>query len=90
MAISNINEKLTIKKEDTILAKLIKFCVWLSIICCFLIFAITWLIFFIIFGGFVILYKSIQLPIKHHRERKNLKYEQSNKSQPKDIITINE
>ena len=25
MAISNINEKLTIKKEDTILAKLIKF-----------------------------------------------------------------
>lgn len=85
-----IKEKLTITKEDTILAKLIKFCAWLSIICCFLIFAIAWLIFFIILGGFVILYKSIQLPIKHHRERKNLKYEQSNKSQPKDIITINE
>ena len=77
MALSNINEKLTIKKEDTILAKLIKF-------------AITWLVFFTALGGLVVLYKSIQLPIKHHRERKNLKYEQSNKSQPKDIITINE
>lgn len=74
--IKNIQEKLTITKEDTILARLIKFCAWLSIICCFLIFAITWLIFFIIFGGFVVLYKSIQLPIKHHLERKRNKYEQ--------------
>ena len=90
MVIKNLQEKLTITKEDTILARLIKFCAWLSIICCFLIFAITWLVFFIIFGGFVVLYKSIQLPIKHHRERKLLKYEQSNKPQVKDISTINE
>lgn len=73
--IKNIQEKLTITKEDTILARLIKFCAWLSIICCFLIFAITWLVFFIIFGGFTALYKSIELPIKHHLERKRNKYE---------------
>ena len=68
--LDNIKERLTITKEDTILARLIKFCVWLSIVFCFILFATLWLIFFIIFGGFTLLYKSIQLPIKHHRERK--------------------
>lgn len=45
-----IKENLTITKEDSTLAKLTKFCVWLSIVLCFMLFASTWLIFFLIFG----------------------------------------
>lgn len=65
-----IKEKLTITKDDTTLARLIKFCAWMGIICCFLIFAIVWIIFFIILGGPTIIYKMFILIHRHHENKK--------------------
>lgn len=63
-------EKLTITKEDTTLAKLTKFCAWIGIIFCFLIFSIIWIIFFIILGGPTILYKMFSVIHKHNFNKK--------------------
>lgn len=64
-----IKENLTITKEDSTLAKLSKFCVWLSIVLCFMLFAVTWLIFFIIFGGPTLIYKLFSAIHKHHENK---------------------
>lgn len=70
MALTNINEKLTIHKEDSILAKLCKFCAWFSIVVCFLIFGLVWLVLFFSLGGLIVIYKCFELPIKHHINKK--------------------
>ena len=52
-----IKENLTITKQDSTLTKLSKFCAWIGIILCFLMFSIVWIIFFIILGGPTLIYK---------------------------------
>lgn len=52
-----IKENLKIEKTDTTLTKLCKFCAWFSIVICFLIFAIVWLVAFFSLGGFTFIYK---------------------------------
>ena len=64
-----IKENLTITKEDSTLAKLSKFCAWVAIVFCFMLFATLWLIFFIIFGGSTALYKIIAAIHKHHENK---------------------
>lgn len=66
-----IKENLTITKEDSLLTKLCKFCAWFSIVICFLIFAIVWLILFFILGGFTLIYATFK-GIHNHRRKKML------------------
>ena len=65
-----IKEKLTITKEDTTLTKLCKFCAWMGIILCFLMFSIVWIIFFIILGGPTLIYKLFSAIHKHNENKK--------------------
>ena len=65
-----IKENLTITKEDSTLAKLTKFCVWIGVIFCFLIFAIIWIIFFILLGGATAIYKIFSVIHKHILNKK--------------------
>ena len=65
-----IKENLTITKEDSTLAKLTKFCVWIGIIFCFLIFATVWIIFFILLGGPTAIYKIFSVIHKHILNKK--------------------
>lgn len=68
-----ITEQIAIKKEDSTLSKLIKFCVWIGIIFCFLIFAIIWIIFFILLGGPTCIYKLFSAIHKHHEYKTSAK-----------------
>lgn len=66
-----IKENLTITKEDSNLAKLCKFCAWFSIVICFLIFAIVWLVAFFILGGPMLVYltfKAIHKARTNHKQ----------------------
>ena len=65
-----IKENLTITKEDSTLTKLTKFCVWIGIIFCFLIFAIIWIIFFVLLGGPTLIYKMFSDIHKHNIHKK--------------------
>ena len=65
-----IKENLTITKEDSTLAKLTKFCAWIGIIFCFLIFAIVWIIFFVLLGGPTLIYKIFSAIHKHNIDKK--------------------
>lgn len=67
-----IKENLTITKEDSTLAKLSKFCAWIAIVFCFMLFAVVWIIFFIVLGGFTTIYKTFYLIHKHRKEKKEL------------------
>lgn len=55
-----IKENLTITKQDSTLAKLCKFCAWFSIVICFLIFALVWLVLFFALGGPMLVYMSFK------------------------------
>ena len=55
-----IKENLTITKQDSNLTKLCKFCAWFSIVICFLIFAIVWLVAFFILGGPMLVYLTFK------------------------------
>ena len=65
-----IKENLTITKQDSNLTKLCKFCAWFSIVICFLIFAIVWLVLFFAFGGPMLVYVSFKGIHKHHENKK--------------------
>lgn len=64
-----IKENLTITKEDSTLAKLSKFCAWVAIVFCFMLFAVVWIIFFIVLGGPTVLYKIVAAIHKHHENK---------------------
>lgn len=65
-----ITEQIAIKKEDSTLTKLCKFCLWISIVLCFLVFGLVWLIFFIVLGGPTIIYKMFSAIHKHNENKK--------------------
>ena len=65
-----IKENLTITKDDSTLAKLCKFCAWFSIVICFLIFALVWLVLFFVLGGPMVVYVSFKGIYKHHENVK--------------------
>lgn len=65
-----ITEQIAIKKQDSTLTKLCKFCLWISIILCFLVFGLVWLIFFIILGGPTLIYKMFYTIHKQHENKK--------------------
>lgn len=64
-----IKENLTITKEDSTLAKLSKFCAWVAIVFCFMLFAVVWIVFFIVLGGPTALYKIIAAIHKRHENK---------------------
>lgn len=64
------SEKLTIEKDDSTLTKLTKYCVWFSVIVCFLVFAIFWLLFFFILGFFTGFWKLLKIAYLHHKRHK--------------------
>ena len=65
-----ITEQIAIKKEDSTLTKLCKFCCWLAVVLCFLVFGLVWLIFFIVLGGPTAIYKAFSAIHKHHENKK--------------------
>lgn len=65
-----IKENLTITKEDSTLAKLSKFCAWIGIIFCFILFAVIWILFFVLLGGPTVIYKLFVAIHKHHENKK--------------------
>ena len=67
-----IKENLKIEKEDTTLTKLCKFCAWITIVICFLIFALVWLVFFFILGGPTFIYKCFHTIYIHHKQKDTL------------------
>lgn len=64
-----IKENLTITKEDSTLAKLCKFCAWIGIIFCFILFAVVWILFFVLLGGPTVIYKIVRAIHKHHENK---------------------
>ena len=79
-----LKENLTITKEDSNLTKLCKFCAWFSIVICFLIFAIVWLILFIVLGGFTFIYKCFHIAYLNHKNTHKVKITEHIISENKD------
>lgn len=71
-------ERLTITRDDSTLTKLCKFCAWMGIICCFILFAIVWIIFFVLLGGPTIIYKLFCVMYKHHLDKEQTRKEYEN------------
>ena len=67
---TKITEQIAIKKGDSTLTKLCKFCCWIAVVLCFLVFGLVWLIFFIVLGGPTTIYKLICLLYRHHENKK--------------------